>query len=111
MPMGMCLPKFDIYPGTVARNCFKNHANLDALTFFKKKFCLLSGLKFTMPDVISFLPDSLSELKKYIQACLGYIVLISVEVTAAMQNSPSFSNSLISLLSLFPLKVLCHQEK
>ena len=37
MPIGMCLPKFDIYPGTVARNCFKNHANLDALTFFQKK--------------------------------------------------------------------------
>ena len=36
------------------------------LIFFKKKFCLISGLKFTLPDVTSFLPDNLSELSKII---------------------------------------------
>ena len=35
---------------------------LDVLIFFKKKFCLMSGLKFTLSDVTSFLPDNLSEL-------------------------------------------------
>ena len=25
--MDMCLPKFDIYQGTVAPNCFKGHTN------------------------------------------------------------------------------------
>ena len=37
----MCLPKFDIYQGTVAPNCFKSYTNLDVLiAFFKKKFAL-----------------------------------------------------------------------
>ena len=37
---------------------------LDVLTFFKKKFCLMSGLKFTLSDVKSFLQDNLSGLEK-----------------------------------------------
>ena len=32
--------------------------------FFKKKFCLISGLKFTVSDITSFLPENLSELSK-----------------------------------------------
>ena len=36
MLMDMCLPKFDIYQGTMA---------------FSKKSCLMSGLKFTLPYV------------------------------------------------------------
>ena len=37
--------------------------------FFKKMFCLMSALKFTLSDVTSFLTDNLSGLKKsYIQA-------------------------------------------
>ena len=27
MLMDMCLPKFNIYQGTVAQNCFKSHSN------------------------------------------------------------------------------------
>ena len=34
--------------------------------FFKKKFCLISSLKFTVSDVTSFLPENLSELSKII---------------------------------------------
>ena len=36
---------------------------LDALIFFKN-FCLISGLKFALSDVRSFLPDNESALKK-----------------------------------------------
>ena len=42
---------------------------LDVLIFSKTKFCLMSGLKFTVSDVASFLSDNLSGLEKnYIQA-------------------------------------------
>ena len=63
MVMGMNLPKFYIYQGTGATNCFKSHTNLDVLIFFKKKFCLMSGLKFTLSDATSLLPDDLPGLK------------------------------------------------
>ena len=44
--MDMCLPKWDVCQGTVPPNCFYSH------TFFKKKkFSLMSGLRFTLPDV------------------------------------------------------------
>ena len=36
------------------------------LILFKKKFCLLSGLTFTLIDVTSFLPDNMSGLQKVI---------------------------------------------
>ena len=32
----MCLPKFDIYQGTLAPNCFKNHTNSRCPDFFQK---------------------------------------------------------------------------
>ena len=68
MLMDMCILKFDIYQGKVAPNCLKNDA-FDILIFFKKKFCLMSDLKFTLSDVILLLPDNLSGLlKNYIQA-------------------------------------------
>ena len=40
-----------------------------SLFFLKEKFCLISGVKFTLSHVTSFLPDNLSWLKKknYIQ--------------------------------------------
>ena len=37
MLMDMCLPKFDIYQGTVAPNCFKNHTNSRCPDFFSRK--------------------------------------------------------------------------
>ena len=37
MLMDMCLPKFDIYLGTVAPNCFKSRANSGCPDFFFKK--------------------------------------------------------------------------
>ena len=40
--------------------------NLDVLIFFEERFCLMSGLKFTLSDVTSFLPNNLSELIKII---------------------------------------------
>ena len=36
---------------------------IDVLIFFKKKFCLMSDLNFTLSDVTSFLPDNLSGLE------------------------------------------------
>ena len=41
-----------------------NTQTLDDLIVFKKQFCLMSDLKFTLFDVTSFLPDNLSGLKK-----------------------------------------------
>ena len=38
----------------------------DVLIFFEKKFCLMSGLKFTLSEATSLLPDGLSGLKKLI---------------------------------------------
>ena len=60
--MDMCLPKFDIYQGTVAPECFKSLTNIQI--FFERKFCLMSGLKFTLSDVTLFLWQNLSVLKK-----------------------------------------------
>ena len=59
--MDMFLPKFDIYQGAVSPKRFQNHKNS---WFFVKKNCLMSGLKFTLSHVTSFLPDILSGLKK-----------------------------------------------
>ena len=43
---------------------------LDVLIFFKKKFCLMSGRKFSLSDATSILTDDLSGLKKiHIQTC------------------------------------------
>ena len=58
------------YQGTVAPNSFNSHTNSWCPDFFqkkqkrKKRFCLMSGLKFTLPDVTSFLLDNLFGLKK-----------------------------------------------
>ena len=63
MLIDVCLPKFDIYQSTVPPNCFKSHAKYLCPDFFQKKFfCLMSDLKFTLPDVTSYL----TALKKYI---------------------------------------------
>ena len=35
--MDMCLPKFDIYQGTVALNCFKSHTFSLCPNLFQKK--------------------------------------------------------------------------
>ena len=64
MLMDMCLPKFDIDQSTVAPNCFKSHTNSWCPDFFQKKNCLIPDLKFTLPDITSFLPDNLSGLYK-----------------------------------------------
>ena len=37
MLIDMCLPKLDIYRGTIAPDCFNNQKALDALIFFQKK--------------------------------------------------------------------------
>ena len=42
----------------------------NALRDTQKKFCLMPGLKLTLYDITSFLPNNPSGLKKnYIQAC------------------------------------------
>ena len=67
MLMNMCLPKFDVYQGTLTPNYFKSYTQtLDVLHLFQKTFCLMSGLKLTLRDVTSFLRDNLFGLKKVI---------------------------------------------
>ena len=67
--MDMNLPKLDIYQGIKELQIvLKARKILDVLIFFNKKFCLMSGLKFTLSDATSLLTDDLSGLKKnYIQ--------------------------------------------
>ena len=47
----------------VAPNCFNSHTNSWCPDFFKKN-CLMSDLKSPLFDIVSFLPDNLSGLKK-----------------------------------------------
>ena len=58
MLMDMSLPKSQIV--------LRDIQTLEVLIFFRKKFCLMSDLKFTLFGVTSFLPDNLSELKNII---------------------------------------------
>ena len=68
MLMEMSLIKFDIYQciNQKLQIVLRATQTLDVLIFFNKKLCLMSGLKFTLSDVTSFLPDNLSRLKKVI---------------------------------------------
>ena len=62
--MDICLPKFDIYQCTVASNCHTHNFQKK-----KKKKCLVSNMKFTLSDAISFLMDICLDFKKvYVQA-------------------------------------------
>ena len=74
MLMNMCLTMFDNYQGTAQLSLIiikveqlqivlRATQTLDFLTSFKKNFCLMSGLKFTLSDITSFLPDNLSGLE------------------------------------------------
>ena len=45
MLMDMCLPKCDIYQGTVAQNCFKSRTNSSCPNFFQKKKNVLSDVR------------------------------------------------------------------
>ena len=77
---GQVITKFDIYHGAVAPNCFKSHINslCPDFLFFFKKLCLISGLKFTLPDVASLLPDNMHGLKKNdIQTCYVYFLKLA----------------------------------
>ena len=66
---------------------------LDALIFFFN-FCLISGLKFALSDVRSFLPDNQSALKKEcIQACVEFPFIQLV------QNVFSIFSSKITLIT------------
>ena len=49
--MDIYLTKFDIYQGKVASNCLKSTQTLDVLIFSRKRYCQMSGLKFTLSDV------------------------------------------------------------
>ena len=68
MLMDMSLPKFDIYLAIKQKFQILLRAiqTLDFLTFFNKKFYLMSGLKSTLSDVTTFLPDNLPGLKNII---------------------------------------------
>ena len=66
MLMETSLPKFDVYQGInpELQIVLRVTQTLDVLIFFNKKFCLMSGLKFTLSEVASFLPYNLSRLKR-----------------------------------------------
>ena len=72
--MDMWLPKYDIYQGKVAANCFKSHT----YSFFFLMFCLMSVLKFTLPDVTSFLLDIVSRVKQKLYADLNFLATLQV---------------------------------
>ena len=59
-----CLPEFDAYQGAAAPSYFKSHTYSWCPYFFQKKVFPMSGLKFTLIDVTSVLPDNLSGFKK-----------------------------------------------
>ena len=65
--MDMRILKFDIYQSTIAPNYLRVTKTLDTPISSKKKtFCLMSDLKFTLPDVTSFLLDNLYGLLKIV---------------------------------------------
>ena len=66
--MDMCLPKFDIY----LLKKKKKETNSWQSDFVQKN-CMMSCLKFTLPDVTLFLPDNLTGLKKKLYS--GLIIL------------------------------------
>ena len=66
MLMDMFLPKFAIYQGMVALNCFMSHINSWCPDFFQKKVLSDAGVKLTLSDMTSFLSDNMSGIKKYI---------------------------------------------
>ena len=51
---------------TVTTNFVRAIQTLDVLNSFKKRFCSMSGLKFSLSGVTSFLTDNLSGLNKNI---------------------------------------------
>ena len=70
--MGTCLPKFNIYQGTVASNCFKIPTNSSCPDFFQKKVLPVFCPVWNSPCLLTFLPDDLPRLKKdYIQTWEG----------------------------------------
>ena len=62
------------------------------LIFFKKKVCLTSGLKFTLIDVASFLPDNLSGLQKNLYSCLPSVIFQVSVPRCAMQCFDTFQH-------------------
>ena len=60
--MDMRLFKFDIYQGG-ATIALRAAETLDVLLFSKKRFCMMSGQKFTLSDATSLLPNDLSGFK------------------------------------------------
>ena len=75
MLMSMCLPKFEIYQK------LKPTQILDDLIFFKKKFCLMSGLKFTLSDGIKkiiFRLDLFVLGRNFLTLLMTYVALLEI---------------------------------
>ena len=88
------------YQGTVAPNCFKSYKLLVSWFFRKKKFCLMSGLKFNLSDVTSFIPDNLCGLKKIIfKLDWENLVRLSENSTTALLYDVCDKNILITARS------------
>ena len=60
------------------------------LIFFKKMFCLMSGLKLTLIDVTSFLPGNLFGLQKKLYSCLLSVIFQVSTLRCAMQCFDTF---------------------
>ena len=58
MLMDMCLPKFDIYQGTLLQLFKKPHKRI----FFKKSVLVDVRLKYILSNIALFLPDNLSAI-------------------------------------------------
>ena len=54
MLMDMCLPKFDIYQGTVPPNCFKSHTSSRCPVFFQNVLSeVWSKIHFVRRNIVS----------------------------------------------------------
>ena len=58
MLMDMCLPKFDIYQGTLLQLFKKPHKRI----FLKKSVLVDVRLKYILSNIALFLPDNLSAI-------------------------------------------------
>ena len=72
--MDMFLPKFIFIKLQQLQIVLRARQTLDVLVFYKSKFCLMSGLNFTLPDVASFLPENVSGLKRKLHSGLNLVL-------------------------------------
>ena len=103
--MDMCLPKFGIYHGPVAANCFKNHTNFWYPDFFKKRFFWCPVWDSSCPTWQCFYRKICPVFKKnYIQAC-NYSLTVSFDFSMLLRDL--FNSLIIHIVILFQWMIAC----